>query len=157
MPYFFLGVDSGISLGVALIDINGNLIYKNTYRNYKLYEVFKDISKYGKPIIICSDKKKPPELIIKMSKYFNCPYFKLKKDLYKHEKDDLVKNFEIELTEHEKDALASAYYVYKRYLPKILKIKRICKEKKFSEELVGKILCDLVKGIKISSSIYDKF
>ncbi len=119
-PYTIVGVDIGTTTAIAVFDLKSNLIYVDSKKGFSLSEVIKQILKYGKPVIIATDKKKSPSGIAKLAASFNCILFRPDHDLAIDEKDKLVKIYV--KSEHERDAMASAIFAYKFYAPQFSNI-----------------------------------
>jgi hypothetical protein len=112
MKPIIVGVDIGNTTGLAIYDLNRNLIYAGSKRNISIDSVIREISFYGKPLIIATDKKRVPQPISKIAATFNCRVFNPDHDLTVEEKDAIVK---IPIKDvHEKDALSAATYAYKQ-------------------------------------------
>lgn len=108
-----VGIDIGTTTGIAIYDLNRNLLYTESKRYLSISSVIKQIMLFGKPLIIATDKEKTPSPINKLAASFNCKVFHPDHDLAVEEKDDIVK---ISIKDiHEKDALAAATFAYKSY------------------------------------------
>lgn len=108
-----VGVDIGTTTGIAIYDLKRNLLYVGSKRHISISEIINQITKFGSPLIIATDKKKIPSKIKKLIAIFNCRVFKPDHDLTLEEKDRIV-NISIK-NPHQKDALAAATFAYKRY------------------------------------------
>jgi len=110
-----VGVDIGITTGLAIYDLNRNLLYSGSKRNISIDRLIREISFYGKPLIIATDKKKIPQPVSKIAASFNCKTFNPDHDLTVEEKDEIIR---IPIKDvHEKDALSAATYAFKRFAP----------------------------------------
>jgi len=117
-----VGIDIGVTTGLAIYDLNRNLLYTGSKRNISIDNLIREISFYGKPLIIATDKKRIPQPLIKIAASFNCRIFNPDHDLTVEEKDEIVR---IPIKDiHEKDALAAATYAYKNFAPQFNNIDR---------------------------------
>lgn len=117
-----VGVDVGTTTGLAIYDLDRNLLYVGSKRNISVDNVIKEISFYGKPLIIATDKKRIPQPISKIAASFNCKVFNPDHDLTVEEKDGIIR---IPIKDvHEKDALAAATFAYKNFAPQFSNIDR---------------------------------
>jgi len=117
-----VGVDIGVTTGLAIYDLDRNLLYAGSKRNISIGNLIKEISFYGKPLIIATDKKRVPQPVGKIAASFNCRTFNPDHDLTVEEKDNIVK---IPIKDiHEKDALAAATFAYKFFAPQFNNIDR---------------------------------
>ena len=117
-----VGVDIGVTTGLAIYDLNRNLLHVGSKRNISIDNVIREISFYGKPLIIATDKKRTPQPINKIAASFNCKVFSPDHDLTIEEKEEIIR---IPIKDiHEKDALAAATYAYKHFAPQFNNIDR---------------------------------
>jgi hypothetical protein len=117
-----VGVDIGVTTGLAIYDSNRNLLYVGSKRNISIDNLIREISFYGKPLIIATDKKRIPQPVSKIAASFNCKTFNPDHDLTVEEKDEIVR---IPIKDiHEKDALAAATFAYKYFAPQFNNIDR---------------------------------
>jgi len=122
MKPLIVGVDIGVTTGLAIYDLNRNLLHVGSKRNVSIENVIKEISVFGKPLIIATDKKRIPQPISKIAASFNCRTFNPDHDLTIDEKDGIIR---IPIKDvHEKDALAAATYAYKNFAPQFNNIDR---------------------------------
>jgi len=117
-----VGVDIGITTGLAIYDLSRNLLHAGSKRNISIDNLIREISFYGKPLIIATDKKRIPQPVSKIAASFNCKTFNPDHDLTIEEKDGIVR---IPIKDiHEKDALAAATFAYKYFAPQFNNIDR---------------------------------
>jgi len=117
-----VGVDVGLTTGIAIFDLNRNLLFLGSKKFLSVSDVINYIMKFGKPLIIATDKKKVPPTINKLAASFNCKVFSPDHDLGVEEKDEIVK---ISIKDiHEKDALAAATFAYKAHVVQFTNIDR---------------------------------
>jgi len=117
-----VGVDVGLTTGIAIFDLDRNLLFLGNKRFFSVSDVINYIMRFGKPLIIATDKKKIPATINKLAATFNCKVFNPDHDLGVEEKDEIVK---IPIKDiHEKDALAAATFAYKAHVVQFTNIDR---------------------------------
>jgi predicted RNase H-like nuclease (RuvC/YqgF family) len=117
-----VGVDIGTTTGLAVYDLNRNLIYTGSKRNVSIDSLIREIGFLGKPIIIATDKKKVPQPVAKIAASFNCRVFSPDHDLTVEEKDEIVR---IPIKDvHEKDALSAATSAFKSFAAQFNNIDR---------------------------------
>lgn len=116
-----VGIDPGLTAAVAIIDLSGNLLAVKSKKEFSRAEIIEFILKHGTPLLIATDRSKPPSMVEKIAANFNCRVFKPQQDLAIEDKLELTKNFEANNL-HEKDALASALIAYKSYATQFSKI-----------------------------------
>ena len=117
-----VGVDIGYTTALAIYDLNRNLLHTGSKRNVSIEHVIREITFFGKPLIIATDKKRVPQPIAKIAASFNCKTFNPDHDLTTEEKDEIVR---IPIKDiHEKDALAAATFAFKNFAPQFNNIDR---------------------------------
>ncbi len=121
--YLIAGIDPGTTTAVALIDLSGNLISVKSKKDWSLAEVLEFINSNGKPVMIATDKKNPPEFVNKIRASFNAILYSPKEDLSLEKKRELTSKFRF-LNDHERDALASAIDALKNYESKFRNIEK---------------------------------
>lgn len=117
-----VGIDIGTTTGLAIYDLNRNLLFTGSKRNISIDNLIREISFYGKPLIIATDKKRVPQPITKISASFNCRVFSPDHDLTIEEKDEIIRIHIKDI--HEKDALSAATYAFKHFAPQFNNIDR---------------------------------
>jgi uncharacterized protein len=112
-PIVIIGVDPGTTVGIAVLDIRGSLIHIDSMRSPHLQDIITKLTDHGRPLIIGTDKAKPPELILKLSAKLGARIIAPNEDLLVIEKKDLIKGH-IFKDSHQADALAAAIYAHKK-------------------------------------------
>ena len=134
-----VGIDLGKNVGIAIIDLNGNILLLKTYKNLRRGEIIRIIRKKGKPLILASDVVPIPSSLKKIAANLGCSVLRMRRSLRLEEKSKLTKKFsEILKNKHERDALAACIKALKRYSGLLAKIKEKVKVDEVDER-VGKI------------------
>lgn len=137
-----VGIDPGITTGIAILDFNGNIIATLKKRDMKKSDIIKFISKYGKVVLVASDVNPMPKKVSGLARSLNCRTYFPETPLSNEEKFEIVREYKIE-SEHERDALVAAIKALKYYREILNKIKIALKKKSFEDlfdEVVVKIL-----------------
>jgi len=139
-----VGIDPGTTTGIAIVDINGKLLYLHSKRDWKREEVVKTILNFGRPIIIATDVNPPPKSVEKLASSFGCKIFYPEISFSVLEKQELVKTFVHKASnEHEVDALAACVKAWKKYRSFFARVSHLLSKKGASElfeEVVKKLL-----------------
>ncbi|USS40297.1 DUF460 domain-containing protein [Thermococcus aggregans] len=115
-----VGLDPGITVGIAALDLNGEVLALYSERNMAISDIVRFISDVGHPIIIATDVNPAPGLVEKISRSFKAQLFVPRESLRVEEKNELLKNLGITVDDdHQRDALAAAYKAYLRLKPKL--------------------------------------
>ncbi len=126
--YIIVGVDPGETTGLALIDLNGNVLYVGSRRGIGFFELIDKIYEHGKPLIISTDVPKIPHFVNLLSQKSGAIIFRPKKTLSIFKKNEIIKNLGIRVHDsHQRDALVAAFLAYKHYEKKFSKIDSILK------------------------------
>ena len=124
-----VGLDPGITVGIAAIDLDGNVIAVYSEKNMALSEIVRFISELGHPIIVATDVSPAPGLVEKIARSFKAQLFVPRESLKVEEKNELLRNLGISVSDdHQRDALAAAYKAYLRYKPKLEHVEAKLKE-----------------------------
>ncbi|NJE76707.1 DUF460 domain-containing protein [Thermococcus sp. ES12] len=115
-----VGIDPGITVGIAAIDLSGRIVALHSQRNMPVGEVFRFISEIGHPVIVATDVKPAPGFVEKIARSFKASLFVPRESLRVEEKNELLRNLGISVDDdHQRDALAAAYKAYLRLKPKL--------------------------------------
>ncbi len=153
-----VGIDPGMSVGLAVLDLKGKLLTLKTLRKASRSQIVEEILEYGYPIIVATDVNPPPKSVIKIASLFDAKVYVAKYSMKAEEKKKIVDKFEEETgirvrSAHERDSLAAALKVYYSRVKNLISKA----DSKLSElriridnyELYEKIL----KGVSISQAI----
>ena len=124
------GIDPGTTTGIALLDLEGNLILTSKKKNFSKGEIIKLISECGKPVIIAGDVSPPSRMIEKIASTFSARVIIPDESLRRKDKIATTRDFvrEFRLSRHERDALAAAIYGWKRIRPLVMKVDKKLKK-----------------------------
>ncbi|MEM5801867.1 MAG: DUF460 domain-containing protein [Candidatus Aenigmatarchaeota archaeon] len=148
-----VGVDPGITTGLAIVDTRGNLIALMSKRNIRRNELIHHITKFGKPILIACDVFPPPKTVEKISSVLGCKLDYPEKSLSREEKLNLTKYFANMIkNDHELDALSAVIKTWKKYRNLFDKVEIILKNLGLME-IYDSVLLKLLK--EDSSNIED--
>ena len=115
-----VGIDPGITVGIAAVDLSGNVIALHSERNMPVGEVFRFISELGHPVVVATDVSPAPGFVEKIARSFKAQLFVPQESLRVEEKNELLRNLGITVDDdHQRDALAAAYKAYLRLKPKL--------------------------------------
>ncbi|WP_457752511.1 DUF460 domain-containing protein [Thermococcus sp.] len=115
-----VGIDPGITVGIAEVDLSGNVVALHSERNMPVGEVFRFISELGHPVVVATDVSPAPGFVEKIARSFKAQLFVPRESLRVEEKNELLRNLGITVDDdHQRDALAAAYKAYLRLKPKL--------------------------------------
>ncbi len=118
-----MGVDPGTNTGIAIIDLEGNLVHLSSRRNTGPEKIIRIITRHGTPLIVATDVSPAPSNVEKIASSMGSVLFVPEESMNVSEKHKLVKKFQALLKKsepgieikgkHEKDALAAAIKAWK--------------------------------------------
>jgi len=149
-----VGIDPGITTGIAVIDLNGKIVLLDSGKNYDRGEIVRILSEIGKPILFAVDVAEIPESVRWIAAKFGAQIYSPSQDLEAGEKRELAARIlgKPPVDTHQRDALAAAY---KAYLIVKNKLETIEKQlRKMGIELNStKIKEEVIKGVTVAEAI----
>ncbi len=138
-----VGIDPGTSVGLAFLDVDGNVLNVKSARGISVEDIITEIASAGKAAIIATDKAIAPPTVNKLASILGARLFTPDYDLPVEKKRELAARWPTS-NDHERDSLAAAVYAYYNFQNKIRRI-----EKQVGEEL-ERIKARVLKGEKVS-------
>lgn len=122
-----VGVDPGITTGLAIMDLNGNILDLKSTKTFSKGELIRYIHSFGSPVIYACDTLQVPDFVIKLANATQSKLFSPRRVMSISEKQELAYNFTKDLkfkvtNSHKRDALAAAIKAYQYYKPVFSKI-----------------------------------
>lgn len=157
-PWVIVGFDPGLTVGIAILDLSGNLMSLTSFKEISRAEVINHIMSYGRALIIASDVYPPPKSVKKLATALNSKIYSPSKLLSVESKKELVDSF-IQTTDHlienahQRDALAAAIKTYKHYEKKLHQIEKRTRELNLSSEKIDHIKNLVITGTPITKAI----
>jgi len=146
-----VGIDPGTTTGIAILNLDGEIISTFSKRNFSKADIIEFISNFGRPIVIATDMNPPPETVEKLATSLPAKLFYPDSTLKRKEKSKLIRKLEVRPNRHEKDALAAAIYSYKRLKPIINKVEQ--KMKAYTKDEIRREVVKRIFRIKDISTI----
>ena len=159
VPYLIVGVDPGISTGLAAIDINGNFVAALSRRGLDRGDVIGWIQQHGTPVLVATDVKPAPDFVKKLASSLGVPLYEPPVSLSVEEKRELVESYAKRyprlsriLDSHIRDALAAALRAYNTYKSKLLQVESYAS--RIGIELdIDHVKAEVLKGVTIAEAI----
>jgi len=146
--FTIVGIDPGTTVGIAILSLDGDLLYLKSFRGIAPDEVVKLVAEYGKPAVIASDVTPMPGSVEKIRRSFNAVPASPGIEVSAEEKIALGKTFGYS-NDHERDALTAALLTYRSYKNIFTRI-----EKKAPENAdIELIKLHVIRGDSIESAI----
>ncbi len=118
-----VGIDPGTTTGYAVLDVSGNPLELNSFKEFGLNDLVRKISSLGVPIIAGTDKHKIPEFLSQFSRKTGSKICSPSKDMKVDFKRDITSSYAFQ-NDHERDALAGALEAYRSYSSVLSRITR---------------------------------
>ncbi len=148
--YTIVGIDPGTTVGIAILDLDGNPLDVFSAKNYSLSDAIARIITRGRPLIVASDVTPTPAMVKKIGSLIAAHVPELEESLSTEEKLALTKGEGYDYRNaHERDALAASLHAFKQYKKKFAQIQK--KTPADVDEAEVKAL--VIKGVSISAAI----
>lgn len=119
-----LGVDPGITTGIAILDLEGRLLYLGSGKSLDRGTILNIVREHGKPVVVAVDTSQVPDTVKKIASQFNAELYAPPEDLSVAEKNEIAQRIlgRTPSSTHERDALAAAYKAWAAVRDKMEKI-----------------------------------
>jgi predicted RNase H-like nuclease (RuvC/YqgF family) len=121
--FIIVGIDPGTTVGIAVLSLDGDLLYLKSFRGIAPDKVVKLITEYGKPAVIASDVTPMPVSVEKIRRSFNVVSASPGIEVSAEDKIALGKTFGYS-NDHERDALTAALLTYRSYKNIFIRIEK---------------------------------
>ena len=120
MKKLIVGIDPGVTVGLAVLSLDGKPVLVESKRGWSLSELLKRISEIGEPTIISSDVSPASDILENLSHKLNAVLFVPMISMGADEKRQIARDYAeiygLKLKNaHEVDALAAAVKAYRHY------------------------------------------
>ncbi|WP_373839458.1 DUF460 domain-containing protein [Methanospirillum sp.] len=105
--YLIVGIDPGTTIGIAILDLNGELLKLQSSRQMTMADVIEFIWSIGKPVIVASDVVPMPFTVEKIRRAFQAVPYTPRQDISVETKYEIAGKFGYG-NDHERDALTAA-------------------------------------------------
>jgi len=122
--YLIVGFDPGTTVGIGIINFNGDVVDIFSGKNMGINEVVAHIINFGTTVLVASDVDHIPYSLYKVATAMNAKIFIPENSISVSEKIFLTRNIQYHDT-HQRDSLSAALYAYKRYKNLFEKIKNL--------------------------------
>ncbi|HID41000.1 MAG TPA: DUF460 domain-containing protein, partial [Pyrodictium sp.] len=158
-PYIIVGIDPGISTGVAAVDLNGQPVFAFSRRGIDRSEVIELISRHGIPVLIATDVRPAPVFVRKLAAAMGVPVYEPPASLSVEEKRSIVEEYTRRHPElrrvtdaHVRDALAAAVKALHMHESKMRQIESYTARLGLDID-VDAVKADVIKGATIAEAV----
>jgi len=160
--WIIVGFDPGLTVGIGILDLSGNVISTKSFKEISKAEIIKHIISYGKAVLISTDVYPPPKMVKKLASALNSKIYSPGKTFTVSSKTELVDSYLNEISSlkfpdnaHERDALAAAIKTYRHYQKKLDQIERRTEKLGLSPYDVDEIKNMVIRDSPITKAIDD--
>lgn len=118
-----VGVDPGTTVGIAALDLDGNLVELKSSRQMSINDWIEEISAVGKPVLVASDVAHMPSSVDKIRRSFHAAGYNPPEDRTQEEKVVICSGFSYG-NDHERDSLAAAIEAYRAWRNKFKNVEK---------------------------------
>jgi len=158
--YLIVGIDPGVETGIAVLDLNGDVVLLKSGRGLDREDVVSIIRSLGKCLIVATDKCQPPDFVKKVAATLGARVYFPERDLEVSEKEFAVSKYaeehEVEIKNtHIRDALAAALEAYKYLESKARELEERLAEMGLDPIAIdlGKYKAKLIEGLTVAEVI----
>ena len=158
-----VGFDPGLTVGIAILDLNGNLISIASCKEIRRSEIISHIITYGKTVLVATDVYPIPKTVKKLATTLNSKIWSPYKCMSVESKIDIVDSYlhdtgnnkllEIPQNAHERDALAAAVKTYRDHFNKFQQITKRAEKEELDISEIDSIKTLVINGVSISNAI----
>lgn len=152
-----VGIDAGITVGIAVAHVTGQLIALHSGRGMSRGDVIRYLVELGSPILVASDVTPAPSFVEKLSNSLKTALFTPERILSVVGKRELAKSFAApsELrpaNAHQRDALAAVAQVFQTFGRKLQLLNKRLLEKE-QPQVVSKAAALVLQGLSVSDAL----
>ena len=157
-----VGFDPGLTVGLAILDLKGNLISLVSCKEIRRSEIISHIIAYGKTVLVATDVYPIPKTVKKLATTLNSKIWSPYKCMSIESKTEIVdsylqyennKSLEIRQNAHERDALAAAVKTYRDFFNKFQQITKRAEKAGLDDRAIDSIKTLVINGVSISNAI----
>jgi len=157
MKHLIVGIDPGVTVGLAVLTLNGESVLIESRRSWSFSDLIKAISELGEATIVSSDVSPASELLERISHKLNAVLFVPLSSMAANEKRQIAKeyaqNFEFKIRNvHEADALAAAVKAYRHYQTRLEQVEEKLKRLGL-DPLVDEVKNLVVRGYTVKRAV----
>ncbi len=141
-----IGIDPGTTTAYAILDTYGRLIAVDSSKDMTLDRVLRETTSLGLPLLVGTDRKKCPGMVIKYAARTGAIKAVPLYDMTEVEKNAMTKGMPT-TNAHQKDAIAAAFVAYRQYEPLLSRIDKFLAEEGKTE------VAEQVKNIVLHKKI----
>ncbi|UTB31912.1 MAG: DUF460 domain-containing protein [Methanobacterium sp. ERen5] len=155
-----VGYDPGLTVGIAILNLNGELISLDSFKEIRRSEIISHIIGYGKTVLVATDVYPAPKTVRKIATTLNSKIWSPYKNMSVESKIETVDSFTAmgnslngPQNAHERDSLAAAVKTYKDHLNKFRQIEKRAEQLSMNRAMIDEVKIRVINGKSISNSL----
>ena len=159
-----IGFDPGLTVGIAILDLSGNLLSLNSFKEISRSEIVSHIISYGNAVLVATDVQIHPKTVRKLATTLNSKIWSPYRSMSVESKIYIVDSYfqgldaknpidSVPKNAHERDALAAAIKTYKDHLNKFRQIKKHAERAELDQASVETVKVLVINGVSIKNAI----
>lgn len=132
MAHVIVGIDPGKTSAVAVLDMNGNILFLASRRFAGLRWFVDSIRSVGTPAVAAGDKKNTDAMVSKIAATFGAVCFAPRYDISTARKKEMTDTDKIG-NAHERDALAAARTAFNAYANKFKQAEKVAENSRYAD------------------------
>ncbi|MTK63919.1 MAG: DUF460 domain-containing protein [Methanobacterium sp.] len=148
-----VGYDPGLTVGIAILNLNGELISLDSFKEIRRSEIISHIIGYGNTVLVATDVYPAPKTVRKIATTLNSKIWSPYKNMSVESKIEIVDNFtatanslNVPQNAHERDSLAAAVKTYKDHLNKFRQIEKRAEELSMTADMIDEVKIRVLMG-----------
>lgn len=155
-----VGYDPGLTVGIAILNLNGELISLDSFKEIRRSEIISHIIGYGNTVLVATDVYPAPKTVRKIATTLNSKIWSPYKNMSVESKIEIVDSFtamgnslNVPQNAHERDSLAAALKTYKDHLNKFRQIEKRAEQLSMTPAMIDEVKILVINGKSISNSL----
>lgn len=162
-PKIIVGLDPGTTTGLAILNLNGELILLKSLRHWGRSEIILEILNNGNPVLIATDRSEAPRAVKELAQALSLILFTPEREDTLENKSSIISEFTSKTgvkveDEHQASALYAALKAFNSFKNDFKNIELSVERKMsdFKSILIEEVKSDLIRGIPPERSIRER-
>ncbi len=155
-----VGYDPGLNVGIAILNLRGELISLESFKEIRRSEIITHIINFGNTVLVATDVYPVPKTVKKIASTLNSKIWSPYRNMSVESKIEIVDSYIntedsviVPQNAHERDALAAAVKTYKDHLKKFRQIVKRAKNLSLTEEMIDQVKIQVINGKSITNAL----
>lgn len=125
-PTLIAGIDVGLHTSLALLDLDGNIVYLDSFYSPRSCDLLRLITSHGTIAVLSTDRAKAPARAKKIASTLSAGLLLPVRNMTKKRKRLLIREFleeKVSMDSHQRAALASAIFAFRKLRPGLKKMR----------------------------------